>query len=66
MTIQPTDEPTFITAADLQPGMRLTGPPGYPPLEVLKVEGIYPAMISVYVDKTGVVNMHAWQTVGLA
>lgn len=66
MTTEPTDEPVFITAADLKPGMKLTGPDGYPPLEVLQVEHIYPAMVSVYVEKTGVVNMHAWQTVGLA
>ena len=66
MTIEPTDEPVFIAAADLKPGMKLTGPPGYPPLEVMQVEPIYPAMISVYVEKTGVVNMHSWQTVGIA
>ena len=49
MTIEPTDEPVFIAAADLKPGMRLAGPPGYPPLEVMQEEAIYPAMVSIYV-----------------
>jgi len=57
---------TFIAAKDLQPGMKLAGPPGCPPLDILQVEAIFPITVSIHVLTAGIINMNSWQPVALA